>query len=252
MADLKNNYQIIGNGEKTIVFAHYFGGDSGSWKWLADHLKEKFTCVLIDLPGFNETKPLVNKNILAFAKYINSCINELDLTNYTLCGHSMSGKLVLYAAQLMKTNKPEQLILIAPSPPTTENMPKSEKKRMLKHPDRDEAVKTVQNAVVKKLSNERFEYAVSSQLRIENASWDWWINDGMNENIAESIKELDITVHVIYSKDDPVIKTDAIYEEVLPYLKHPKVTELSSVGHLIPMETPRILADQISIIMHVK
>lgn len=175
MSILKKNYRIVGDGKKTIVFAHYFGGDSGSWKWLAERLKKKYTCVLIDLPGFNDTEPLANKSIFDFATYINGCIQELELKNYTLCGHSMSGKLVLYAAMLLESNRPERLILIAPSPPTTEDMSTDEKKRMLNHPDLDEAVTTVQKVTVRHLKKKRFDYAVNSQLRIEDATWDWWI-----------------------------------------------------------------------------
>ena len=252
MHTLNKNYQIIGNGKKTIVFAHYFGGDSGSWQWLVKRLKKIYTCVLIDLPGFNDTKPLSNKSIFDFANYINSCITELKLTDYTLCGHSMSGKLVLYSAILLKTNRPEKLILIAPSPPTTEDMPLSEKKRMLNHPNLDEAVNTVENVAVKNLGKKRFDYAVQSQLRIEDTTWNWWINEGMDENITDQISGLNIPSYVICSKEDPAIKIDAIYKEVLPYLKNPSVIIMSNVGHLIPMETPKKLAEEIEKILNEK
>lgn len=73
--------------------------------------------------------------------------------------------------------------------------------------------------------------------------------EGMNENIADRIKGLDIPAHVICSREDPVIAIDAIYNEVLPYLKHPSVITLSKVGHLMPMEAPRKIARQIRNIM---
>ncbi|MFS4446531.1 alpha/beta fold hydrolase [Maribacter sp. 2307UL18-2] len=239
------HYRIIGNGKKTIVFVHYFGGDAGSWQWLAKRLQKKHTCILLNLPGFNKTEPLDEPSIYGFAKYINTCIEELQLMDYILCGHSMGAKLVLYAAKLMAGVKPSRIILIAPSPPTIEEMPEGEKKRMLRHPNEKEAKNTVQGATSKKLQRKKYDYAVASQLRIDEKTWDWWINDGMKNNIAERIKDLEMPSHVIFSKNDPVIKTESIYEEVLPYLQNPSVIALGKIGHLLPMEAPRKIARQI-------
>ncbi|MUH35583.1 alpha/beta hydrolase [Zobellia amurskyensis] len=235
-------YEKIGNGKKTIVFIHYFGGDAGSWKWLAKRLRKRYTCIMLNLPGFGGTRPLAEPSIYGMAQYINVIIDELKLKDYILCGHSMGAKLVLYAAQIKNTNLPRKLMLIAPSPPTVENMTDDERKRMLNHPDRAEAANTVHGATKKKMGNKRLLYAVNSQLRIEETTWKWWLNVGMKNNIADRIKGLNIPTDVIFSNDDPVISTDAIYDEVLPNLSNPSTVALSRVGHLIPMEMPRKLA----------
>ncbi|SIS42784.1 Pimeloyl-ACP methyl ester carboxylesterase [Zobellia uliginosa] len=235
-------YEKIGKGKKAIVFVHYFGGDAGSWHWLAKRLRKRYTCILLNLPGFGGTKPLAEPSIYGMAQYINLCLDELKLKDYILCGHSMGAKLVLYAAQLKKGNLADKLLLIAPSPPTVEDMADDERQRMLKHPDREEAAKTVRGATKKKMGKKRSLYAVNSQLRIDGATWQWWLKGGMKNNIAERIKGLDIPTTVIFSKDDPVIATEAIYNEVLPHLCQPSTVTLSRVGHLIPMEMPRKLA----------
>lgn len=246
------DYEIIGEGKKTIVFVHYFGGDSGSWRWMAKRLRKKHTCVLLNLPGFGSTPPLPEPSIYGFAQYINACIDELELKDYILCGHSMGAKLVLYATKIRAENKPERIILIAPSPPTVENMPKEERDRMLNHPNEDEAEKTVKGATQKKLRKKRFAYAVESQLKIDEKTWDWWLNKGMQDSIADRIKGQEIPSHVIYSNHDPVIEPNAIHEEVLPYLKNPSVIALGKIGHLIPLEAPRKLARQIKRIAKLK
>ncbi|WP_276165338.1 alpha/beta fold hydrolase [Zobellia alginiliquefaciens] len=235
-------YERIGNGKRTIVFVHYFGGDAGSWSWLAKRLGKKYTCIMLNLPGFGGTKPLAEPSIYGMAQYINVCIEELKLKDYILCGHSMGAKLVLYAAQIKNANLPKKILLIAPSPPTIENMSNDERKRMLNHPNRDEAANTVHGAKQKKMGKKRLLYAVNSQLRIEEETWKWWLHTGMNNNIAERIKGLDIPTDVIFSNDDPVISTEVIYNEVLPYIANPSTVALSKVGHLIPMEMPRRLA----------
>lgn len=65
----------------------------------------------------------------------------------------MGAKLVLYAANLMTVRKPRHIILIAPSPPTVEQMDASEKQRMLKHPEREEAIQTVEGSSIKNYAN---------------------------------------------------------------------------------------------------
>src|SRR5680860_1151672 len=76
------NYEIIGNGNKTIVFIHYFGGDAGSWQWLAKRLQKNHTCILLNLPGFGSTRPISHPSIFEFSKFINACIDELQLKDY--------------------------------------------------------------------------------------------------------------------------------------------------------------------------
>lgn len=240
-----STYQTIGNGKRVIVFVHYFGGDAGSWQWTAKKLKNNHRCILLNLPGFGGTTALEKPSIYGFAQFINQSIADLGLKDYTICGHSMGAKLVLYAAQISTGVKPKNIILIAPSPPTVENMDDEERKRMLKHPNKEEAENTVIGATQKKLRKKRFDYAVESQLRIDETTWNWWLKEGMNNNIAERIQGLEIPSFVIFSKDDPVIEPDAIHEEVLPNLSKPSVTALSRIGHLVPMEAPRRLARQI-------
>lgn len=241
----EKNYNSDGKGKRTIVFVHYFGGDAGSWRWLVKRLTPKHRCIVLNLPGFGGTTPINEPSIYEFATYINTCIAKLELDNYIICGHSMGAKLVLYAAQLMAENKPKHIILIAPSPPTTEQMDASEKKRMMHHPDRDEAIATVEGATLKKLRPDRFEYAIESQLQIDSNTWNWWLNTGMAHSIADRITGLEMGTTVIYSKDDPVIPEENIHTEVLPYLNKPSIVALSKIGHLIPMEAPRKLAREI-------
>jgi hypothetical protein len=52
-------------------------------------------------------------------------------------------------------------------------MASEEKKRMLKHPDRADAIQTVKNGTGKTLKPNRFNYAVHSQLKIDEASSKW-------------------------------------------------------------------------------
>ncbi|QLG46548.1 alpha/beta fold hydrolase [Costertonia aggregata] len=242
---MKYNYEILGKGNHTIVLVHYFGGSGKSWDWVAKRLRKKFRIITITLPGFGGTTPLPELSIFDFAKYINGCIEEIGLDNYLLCGHSMSTKLALYATQITRGIPPKGLVLIAPSPPTIEKMTDEEKNRMLKHPDKNEAIATVENATVKTLRKRRFKLAVESQLQIDEKTWDWWLEKGMLHSIADRIQGIETPTFVICANEDPVIPMNDIFEEVLPYLHKPRLIQLSGCGHLIPLESPRKLAKRL-------
>ena len=164
---MSNDYRITGKGQKAIIFVHYFGGDNQSWQWLVKELEDDYTCIAVNLPGFGGNKPLNSLSIPDFANWLKDLIKKLKLEDYILCGHSMGAKLVLLTAAITAAYRPSQLLLVAPSPPTIEKMEASEKKRMLKHPDREVAIQTVKNATVQTLDKERFDHAVQSQLIID-------------------------------------------------------------------------------------
>lgn len=242
---MKNKSRIVrGSGAKAIVFIHYFGGNALSWQWTISQLENSFTCILLNLPGFGGTEALPDKNIARYAEFIKEQIEDLSLVDYILCGHSMGAKLAAYAAAKIE-RKPERLILIAPSPPTVEKMPEEEKKRMLKHPDRKEARNTVNNVTVQELSEEKFIHGINSQLEIEELTWRWWIEEGMNNDVSEIIKTNQIPTTILCSEDDPVIPIEWIENEVKPYFEKSEVVMWSALGHLIPMEAPEKLAREI-------
>ena len=215
-------------------------------------MKNTHTCICLNLPGFGGTPPGAEPSIYFFANWINEQIKKLNITNYTLCGHSMSAKLILYAAQMMTGEPPKKLILVAPSPPTTENMSKEDRLRMLDHPNIEEARNTVDKVIRKRMRKAKRQYAIDSQLRIDNNTWQWWLNQGMHHDISKFIEFLQIPVFVICSRKDPVIKMKAIYNEVLPNLNRASLIIFNRCGHLIPMESPRKLAREIRRISRLK
>ncbi len=237
--------QQWGNSGPVLVFIHYFGGAALSWQWVAEQLSSDHQCIALNLPGFGGTDPLDEPSIENFAQYIQQETDRLHVASFTLVGHSMGGKLAVQAAAADTERRINQLVLVAPSPPTTEDMPDEEKKRMLRHPDRAEAETTVQNATYQKLSPECHTLAVQTQLEIESNTWRWWLLDGMNHSIADQVPQVNVPVTVLASEDDSVIDPDAIRQEVMGVIPHAQLRKTRGVGHLIPQEDPTWVAEQI-------
>lgn len=239
------SYSKRGQGPLKLVFLHYFGGDADSWNWLIDKLETKFTCYSLNLPGFNNTPIESAPSLDFYANYINDFIIDQKLLHYVIVGHSMSAKLALLAASKILV-KPNQLILVAPSPPTIEKMTEPQRLRMLNHPDKEEAITTVKNSILNNLSAEKFEHAVNTQLNVKGKAWQWWIEEGMLTSIATDIEDLDILTTVIASENDPVIPLTAIKKEVLPYLRNNQLIVYKHCGHLIPLELPEELPEELA------
>ena len=229
----------------TLVFIHYFGGAARSWQWVVEQLSDEHECVTLDLPGFGNTSPLDTVSIENFARYVREEMARLGLSDVILIGHSMGGKVVVQAAADDTEQRIAQLVLVAPSPPTTEPMPPEEKERMLHHPDRDEAETTVRNATRKVLSPEQQTLAIETQLIIDEDTWRWWLLDGMNHSIADQANRIDVPITVLASDDDPVITSEAIQQDVMAVLPEAKLVRTQSIGHLLPLEDPDWVAEQI-------
>ena len=230
---------------EVIVFLHYFGGSADSWDWVIEKLSKDYRCIAITLPGFGSSTALKKPSIQAFAEFVQKELDSVVIKNYSLAGHSMGGKIAMQIAANAPTNTIRQLILIAPSPPTTENTPEKEKELMLHHTEPHVAEKLIKSSVKKALTKVQFDLALKTQLSTDLPTWRWWILDGMKHSIANNIHSLGLPVTVLASNDDPVMTSEVIKEQVMPYLNNAQLVTTEGVGHLSPFEAPEWIAEQI-------
>lgn len=227
-----------------LVFLHYFGGAAESWKWTIDALKETFDCTAINFPRFGNTEALKERTILNYAKYVLEKIKTNHSQNCVLIGHSMGGKIALQAAALDTEKRIAQLILIAPSPPTTEPMKEEEKERMLQQ-NREQAEITVQKSTGIELDPEKFKLGVETQLMEDHQTWKWWIEEGMAHSILDQISLIQTPITVLSSTEEPVMTPEVIQERVMQHLPNARFIKTTKIGHLIPMEAPEWTAKTI-------
>ena len=232
---------------EVIVFLHYFGGSASSWDWVIEKLSKDYRCIAITLPGFGSSTALKKPSIQAFAEFVQKELDSVGIKNYSLAGHSMGGKIAMQIAVNALQGSIRQLILIAPSPPTTENTPEKEKELMLHHTEPHVAEKLIKSAVKKTLTDDQFRLVLETQLSTEATTWQWWILDGMKHSIANNIHHLDMPVTVLASDDDPVMTPKVIKEQIIPYINNAKLVTTKGIGHLSPLEAPEWIAEQIII-----
>ena len=230
-----------------VVLLHYYSGAASSWTPVIDRLCDSYRCVAINLPGFGaadwveeEPSPVPIERV---ARRVLKQIDEIGLSDYQLVGHSMGGKLAMLIASM--SDGPASIGLIAPSPATTEPMEDDVKQRMIHgHPSRTNAEATLNESAVRAISPAHRELAIKTHLMADYRAWRWWLEDGMNESIVDRLA-VRVPTRVLVSVDDPVIPIDAVQSDVVDRIEAATLTQVSGVGHLMPLEDPAMVAEWI-------
>ncbi|MEX0741039.1 MAG: alpha/beta hydrolase [Pseudohongiella sp.] len=123
----RNNVSISGRGEQVLMFAHGFGCDQNMWRALIGELKNDYRIVAFDYVGSGKSD-LSAFNVSRYATLdgyacdITDILDELNLVNVTLVGHSVSAMIGMLAA----TRAPERiskLVMVCPSPCYINDLP---------------------------------------------------------------------------------------------------------------------------------
>jgi pimeloyl-ACP methyl ester carboxylesterase len=96
---IKIAYQIHGKGILPLVFVHGWCCDKSYWNKQIEYFKQDYKIVTIDLAGHGESGlDRENYTMQSFANDVSAVINDLNLTNCVILGHSMGGSVVVETA----------------------------------------------------------------------------------------------------------------------------------------------------------
>lgn len=110
--NLKVNYKIAGSGP-AILILHGWGGSSDSWIKIINILEKEFLVVCPDFPGFGKSQPpLFSWNLDDFVSWLKKFIENINLKNFFLLGHSFGGRVAIKFS-IYYPEKIKKLILIS-------------------------------------------------------------------------------------------------------------------------------------------
>jgi len=117
---LRNNINIVGSGQKTMVLAHGYGCDQHMWRFIVAAFQDEFRIVLFDHVGAGKSdltlyRPEKYSSLNGYADDVVEIIEATAATPAIFVGHSVSSMIGLLAA-IKRPECFERLIMIGPSP----------------------------------------------------------------------------------------------------------------------------------------
>ena len=236
-----------GAGSPALVFLHYWGGSSRTWRHVVDRLMADFRTVMLDQRGWGRSAaPAAGYALADLADDAQAVIGALDLERYILVGHSMGGKV----AQLIASRRPRGLIgmaLIAPAPPVPLDLPLAVRQGMVRAYDtRESVVATVAQVLAPNgLDPADLDAVIEDSLAGAPAAKEAWPLSTSQEDIASALADIEVPAIVVSGEHDRVDPPEVLKRELLPRLAWAQLHVLPHVGHLSPYEAPDIVANLI-------
>ncbi|GEK33709.1 alpha/beta fold hydrolase [Kurthia sibirica] len=116
----RNNVQMIGDGQQTILCAHGFGCEQSMWKYITPNFQDDYRIVLFDYVGAGKSDISAYdsskyNSLHGYKEDVIDVIEALDLENIIFFGHSISSMVGMLAA-IEHPEYFQKLIMIGPSP----------------------------------------------------------------------------------------------------------------------------------------
>lgn len=104
------NYKTLGSG-KPLVILHGLLGSLDNWVTVSKYLSKSYKVYIIDLPNHGKSYHSQVFSYEDMSNDIDSFFNKNGLTNFSLLGHSMGGKLALKYTDMFE-DKIDKLIIV--------------------------------------------------------------------------------------------------------------------------------------------
>ncbi|OQM73863.1 alpha/beta fold hydrolase [Manganibacter manganicus] len=228
-----------GDGDLSLVFLHYWGGSSRTWRHVTAGLAPRFHTIAIDHRGWGESDaPGDGYGLGDLAADAEGVIKARNLQRYVLVGHSMGGKV----AQLMASRRPDGLVglvLVAPSPPTPMAIPEEARAMMASSYDDRQMIEATIDKVLtaKALATEDREQVIADSLRGALSAKQAWPRATSQEDITAQVEAINVPTLVIAGELDGVDSPAVLQAELLTRVPQAVMHVLPDTGHLSMLES---------------
>ncbi len=253
---IKIAYVDQGDGKKTLLFVHGLATYLPSWQKNIDVLKEHFRCVAIDLPGYGRSsKGYISGSMSYYADVIHQFIENRQLKNVILVGHSMGAQVVITYA--LKYKDIEALVLAAPAGIETFNKTEGQWLKSIFNPASIGAATPDQIEFNYNLNffkmPEDIKFMISDRINMTKGvdfpaycqAVSLGVSGMLDEPVYSRLSEIDTPTMIVYGKNDALIPnkilhktatTEQIATEAHSMIKNSKLKMIDECGHFVPFE----------------
>ena len=232
----------------TLLFLHYWGGSARTWDSVLTLLDPETPVASYDHRGWGRSAALPGPFDLAQLASDATAVVETLHTDVVLVGHSMGGKV----AQLLAARRPAALtglILVAPAPPEPAAAVTPQYRRELAQAyDSPEAVAFALDHVLTAapVTGPARSAAVEDSLSAAAPARTEWPMNGIAEDITTAARGISVDTVVIAGARDVVEPVEVLRRHLLPFIPRARLRVIDASGHLIPLEAPQALAEQLA------
>ena len=237
------NVHDQGDGEPVLVFLHYWGGSSRTWREVIRRLEANFRCLAYDHRGWGDSDAATSYRIQDLADDAEALIETFRLERYVLVGHSMGGKV----AQLVASRRSvglAGLLLVAPSPPVPMAVPLEQRMQMIEAYGARQSVEFLIEHVLTaaQVSEKHREMIIQDTLKGAPQAKRAWPEAGMIEDISGFVGNINVPTLVLAGEKDQVERVEILKQELVPRIPGAQLRIISRTGHLSPLEVPDEIA----------
>jgi pimeloyl-ACP methyl ester carboxylesterase len=231
-----------------LVLLHMFGSSRREWLEVGLSLGAEFRVISIDAPGFGEARDCEGYSVAAMARQFAETIAALQVKQFTLVGHSMTGKVAAVLAGRSQAGQSlpglEKLALLTPSPLGPEPIPPKARASMLAQTgaSREDAETFIRSNSSLPMREDVFERAVEDRMRANPAAWQAWLENGSREDWSARFARLSLPTLVIAAEKDSSLGPEVQERLTLPHFPGARMEIIRASGHMVPMEAPEQLA----------
>ncbi|KAF7158898.1 hypothetical protein CNMCM5623_004077 [Aspergillus felis] len=276
------SHPAVDHHKPLLVFLHYWGGSSSTWYKLTSpdsptSLSSEYPILAIDHRGWGKSTGPSQDDNMAYS--ISSMANDVALVlqqlaadqdrkatlahGFILVGHSMGAKVAMATLATLPgdlLNRLRGLVLVAPAPPTPLLLPPEMQEQQKAAYESAESVRwTVSHVLAnpENLDEKDIEMVIRDSLQGNQLAKTAWPTYGMAEDVSdglqrapESMEKEKLRVSILVGESDVVEPQDRVDKEVRGLFERSGIQvsmrSVPGVKHLLPMECPEVLQQEIS------
>jgi len=190
--NVKINYKQYGQGED-VVLLHGWGQNIEMMKPLGNHLMDHYRVTIIDLPGFGLSKePVYAYTIFDYTEVVHELLEELNIVNPIMMGHSFGGRIAIVYASKYKVNK-----LVLFGSPCVRHEYKSLKQSIFKTLKKVKIFNPLVNIMKKHVGSEDYRNASPIMREI--------LVKTVNQDLSEYAKKIKCSTLLIWGDNDTAV-----------------------------------------------
>ncbi|KAL7901155.1 Alpha/Beta hydrolase protein [Trichoderma sp. SZMC 28014] len=240
----------------SLIFLHFWGGSSRTFKSVIDILSPSYPTIGISLRGWGaSTAPDVATayKVTDFASDVESVIEQMDLKSVVLVGHSMGGKVSMAIAgrRLLPEGVLKGMALVGPAPPGPVYLPDPNMKDAQIHAfdnmeNAENVIRTVLSAPGN-LTDGVVKVVAEDMVRGNKWAKYAWPAYGMEEDMTDLFERINVPVVVLAGEKDilePVERMRTDIRDKIHAMQDGKASlvVVDGAGHLMPLEKPKEVA----------